>query len=466
MKRSAVLTGLVSVVCVASFSGPADPARSAPKPKVWVSSITPSPAYASNHTLYSVWQSFDCETGCTNLTRSTDGGASWVDLPARRWSGTEVAASNAGGEDVLVSAADDGIQISRDRGLSFDAFESPTGQIDVRPLPGQGLAILISGEEGQHLLEAPEGSVRRVPGTTLKSAQLVFHPAWPRVPRGHPAAFASGSDPATGVPVLQPCDASFSCSGGTTIDTEPGVARLFVSPSFSRDHTMFAAHIRGGLFRSDDGGASFHRVAVTPSDPRRLISTVQAIAFTRDFHATGRRGSVYAGLLEVSGRPGGKGKSSGGVYRSEDGGVTWSKVGGAGDLDRGVTALAVADDRVLGAPLSAFDNPVAPILCSVGLGPWRSSCPPAGSSDGAPAPARGAGGSSSSSRASRESEARGRKGATEERGRHLRAADDTRAIDERDTSSSPTLLAILAGLAIFVVCVRFLARRRDRRAGP
>lgn len=375
MKRLLLLVCLLSLAFSMLVLAWPTSAASAPKSGVWVSSITPSPQYALNHRLYAVQQLLGCKEKCTKLMHSADGGASWRPLPSKGWSGTELLVVELSGEDVLVSMGNEGIQVSADGGLSFDTFRSPTGQLDALATSDEALGALISGDGRQYLLNFPDGELHELAGSDLQSARLSFHPSWPRVPAGQPTAFASGIHPSTGFPVLQRCDASFSCSRSTVIDTKMGLAHLFVSPGFARDQTIFAVHSRGGLLRSSDGGDSFHPVLVAPRGSRQLISTVQTMAFSRDFDAATMRGAAYAGLVSVSGKLGRTGKVTGGVYRSRDGGISWAKLGPESDLDHGATAVAVAGDRVLAAPLGAFDKPVARILCLVEAASWAPSCP-------------------------------------------------------------------------------------------
>ncbi|MFN2586622.1 MAG: WD40/YVTN/BNR-like repeat-containing protein [Actinomycetota bacterium] len=393
------------------------------------------------------------------LFRSTDGGASWTRLAARGWSGTQLVLARGGDEDVLISPGTAGIEVSMDGGLSFETLRAPTGHVDARPLGGGRVAALASGETGQHLLTVPGGGVRAVPGTALENAQLVFHPDWPEVPPGQPSAFASGTDSSTGLPVLQKCDEGFLCSKAAVVDAQPGVAVPFVSPGFANDATIFAAHQRGGLFRSDDGGATFRPVTVVPPDPRRLIWTVPAMAFSRDFDAAAPRGSAYLGLISLSGKPGGSGRLAGGVYRSSDGGRTWRKVGGASDLDRGVTALAVAGDRVLAAPLGAFDRPAAPILCSTGLRSWRTACPVAGPPDEAAASFPAQGGKTSRGRPAGPTDTRGEGHRSREDRRHLDRAGRAAPPDGGSATSIAAVLGGLTALGVALACVRVLRRR-------
>lgn len=445
-----LVTTAAAIVVVLPISGAA---LAAPERRVWVGSVVASTAYAANHTLYSVQRVVDCKSDCTRLMRSDDGGASWRPAAASAWSGASVVAARLGGREVLVSPSQDGIEVSYDGGEAFEAINSPTGAVDVAPSATGGLDVVVSGADGQYLLELPGGDVRKLEGTSLDSAQISFHPSWPEVPEGQPAALASGAHPRTGLPVVQPCDASLTCTGGTAVDTKPGLAPLHLSPRFDRDGIVFAAHIRGGLFRSTDRGRSFRPVRVAPATDKELISTVQSMAFGQ--------ASVFAGVLSVSGKEGGSGRIDGGVYRSDDAGVTWDKVGGASDLDRGVTALAAAGDRVLAAPMSAFAAPAAPVLCSVDLEAWRTSCPavePAGE-PAARSSNEGAGDTSKGGRGEKRAEDRARGGDEQER----RGDGNTRAAgDSSSSSSSPVaVLALLgaAGLAIAAAAMRSLVKR-------
>lgn len=89
---------------------------------------------------------------------------------------------------------------------------------------------------------------------------------------------------------------------------------LALSPAWSSDHTMFAATIKGGVWRSTDGGLTW-----TGSTAGLPGPTVNAIAVSPRF-------TIDHTVLAAT---------SGGLFRSTDGGVTWSL------LDVGLTETAI-----------------------------------------------------------------------------------------------------------------------------
>ena len=94
---------------------------------------------------------------------------------------------------------------------------------------------------------------------------------------------------------------------------------------------MFAGTTRGGLFRSRDGGSSWHQVATARGVPQAKSHlsypyAVVAIAIDPVDPAT-----IYAG------------SSTGGILKSTDGGTTWA-VANAGLTNRRVSAL-IMDPR-------------------------------------------------------------------------------------------------------------------------
>ena len=100
-----------------------------------------------------------------------------------------------------------------------------------------------------------------------------------------------------------------------------------------RPRTMYAALDAGGVYRSDDTGATWTRVSATLP-----ITTALGLAVDRD-------GGLYTGGYDPLGR--------GGVFRSADGGRTWA------DLTEGMTttwvsALALSRSGVLYAGTTAY----------------------------------------------------------------------------------------------------------------
>lgn len=110
------------------------------------------------------------------------------------------------------------------------------------------------------------------------------------------------------------------------LSPEPGPALADVveaSPAFGQDRTIFVAG-RTGLFRSEDGGASWRHLLVG-----EVLSVAVSPAFEQD-------GAVFVGTGQD------------GVIRSEDGGITWSGAN-SGLLDLSALSLALsprfAEDR-------------------------------------------------------------------------------------------------------------------------
>lgn len=384
MARAALLFRVGAACCVALALGSVGLASAAPEARskdrsdsVWILSIKVSQDYEHTRTIYSVRRRRTCERNCRELLRSTDGGRTWEVREARRWAGMAMFVTRLEGEEVLLSSGPAGIQVSRNGGTSFHTYPAPEGRIDVAPERDGGLAILISGTYGRYYLyRLPSRRLMKVTGSRLGQAQLVFHPAYPKVPVGQPHALAAGTDRASDLPVIERCDERFACSGGTVVVPSKDFPRVFPSPSFGRDHTLFVATVQGRFLRSSDAGATFAPVAVTVPAGDQIISTVQALAFSHDFDATERRGRVSVGLLSVSGKPGGAGRVTGGVYTSRDAGASWSKVGRRSQLDAGVTALAAPPDgRLLAAHIDMSRDGRGGILCTTDLRQWRRSCP-------------------------------------------------------------------------------------------
>jgi len=97
-------------------------------------------------------------------------------------------------------------------------------------------------------------------------------------------------------------------------------AAVALSPSFNEDRTLFAG-VSGGVLRSIDGGSSWE-VAVLPTPPPQVTSLAVSPDFARD-------GTLFAGTLED------------GVFRSADRGRSWA-AWNFGLLDLSTLALVVS----------------------------------------------------------------------------------------------------------------------------
>jgi hypothetical protein len=114
-------------------------------------------------------------------------------------------------------------------------------------------------------------------------------------------------------------------------------------------------------------------ITVMAPGPQTLITTITGLAFSHDFDAVDRRGAVYAGVISA-GRAAHGGTLAGGVFRSDDSGTTWTRVGAATDLANGVSALAMAPDGKVFAGTYEFGNGAGGIYCDSGA-TWSRTCP-------------------------------------------------------------------------------------------
>lgn len=316
--------------------------------------------------VFSVETRVHCSTDCTVLARAVPGSGAWEER-SPRWQGTAVAGFihdklGAG----LVASGPDGVRVSRDGGATFATVDSAAGTLRVARRGGATLDVIIGGRERPRRVQLPSGPAADLPATGLDQSELVFHPDYPDVPKGQPTAFAAGIEPSTGLPAVASCDARFVCGPPVVVTPRKDFPRLFVSPRFAEDSTMYAAGVQGGLYRSADGGRTFSQVIVTggQADPKTVTAIVQDLAFSPD-------GTVYVGVVSVVGEVNGDGQIKGGVYRSADG-ASWQRMA-AGPPDGGTTALAVTRSGVLYA--GYLHAPAGGgVVCTEDGATWRDHC--------------------------------------------------------------------------------------------
>ena len=104
---------------------------------------------------------------------------------------------------------------------------------------------------------------------------------------------------------------------------DSGVAQIALSPHFAADRTAYAWIEYEGLYRTEDGGASWQRVA----EERDWY--VQSLALSPDFAADR---TIFVGALD------------GRLYKSTDGGLTWQRLDGLPPGTVWVKALALSPD--------------------------------------------------------------------------------------------------------------------------
>ncbi len=296
------------------------------------------------------------DSDCRVLFHSADGGASWE----------RVVAEGMGEADQLLVApaypddpriyvlGPEGLRLSTDGGASFDPVEEE---------PHDGPAVMAPGFSGddQRILvgSAPgwvydAGAERTTPFTGAALTGSVNHFAFAPDHAESGVLFAGTlvpGPPLTNHARVYRCVFG-TCDEGRALGGLRGSPSLAVSSSFAEDGVVFAWGA-GGLFRSEDGGLSFEATEL----PHR--GGIRAVVDDGE-------GTFYLAAVESDSGPGG-------VFVSEDAGVTWTRVGEETPLAEGVQDLRILDSGdLLAAPVASS----APgILCSSdGGATWQPRC--------------------------------------------------------------------------------------------
>jgi photosystem II stability/assembly factor-like uncharacterized protein len=187
------------------------------------------------------------------------------------------------------------------------------------------LAVLLGGSTGPVGGAGP--ALLGEPGEGMAAARSA----------GTTGVYAAALRQAAGVPA-SPLSSLHGWQGRDPLPLGGRVTDLALAP----DGTVYAASASGGLWASRDRGAS-----LAPAWPADATPAVGAVAVTAD-------GVVLAGTGEANGGGGSLTYGGDGVFRSEDGGATWSPSGLAGSgtvadievhpTDPGVVWLAAGGD--------------------------------------------------------------------------------------------------------------------------
>jgi RNA polymerase sigma-70 factor (ECF subfamily) len=285
-----------------------NPGKDATPEDTQFTSIAPSPNYENDHTLVAAGRVTCAGSPCTVLFVSHDGGETWTRREGRNFRGqTILLPPNYPADSRIFAMGPAGLQASTNDGASFkvvlplagDAAMSPQfDHNDPRILIG---ATVVTEYWANRDLAKPATLVGPA-GTWLTVA---FSPAY----ASDQTVFVGGIRPdAAGVmrPTVNRCAASICSSSAFDLGSDAPWIRP--SPEFARDAHVYAftAH---ALFRSVDRGMTW-RGAIPSFADRGSIRDVLA---ARGGGGLAVFAAVQSGLKDV-----------GGVYRSTDGGVTWT----------------------------------------------------------------------------------------------------------------------------------------------
>ncbi|HBY92507.1 MAG: hypothetical protein M5U01_29015 [Ardenticatenaceae bacterium] len=132
--------------------------------------------------------------------------------------------------------------------------------------------------------------------------------------RGRPETMLAAS---LGGGVWKTTDGGLHWTAVNTGLNDPDIPSVALSPAFTADNVALAGAKIGGIHRSTDGGQTWSKVYPSPGsiDADRLME-VQAVAFAPDFATSGV--ALAAGANH-------QGNRAAGIFRSADGGLSWSK---------------------------------------------------------------------------------------------------------------------------------------------
>jgi len=319
-----------------------------------------------------------CGSGCQEqLWASHDGGHSWIRPKATGWSGGHIViATDARGHDTLFSQAKNDIERSDDGGDTWTAVGSVGGVPAPMPSYAKDASVAVAGSK-DYLLQG--ASTKSVPGSAgaMYDNGFAFSPGGD----GGAAPLLSGISTSGNTPAIERCDSHLRCSGMTQLTgtkATSGAPNLFPSTTFGQDGVAFA-QTTDGVYKSTDGGHSFLKLAV--GVPTATSTAISMMALAPSYSETGGVKTAYAGVLQLV--PGAQHpQTSGGLYRTTDGGATWIALDSpGGPFDQGAFSVAVAPDgRIFASNLTMKGQ--AGLYCSTdGGSTWQATCPSVGHGD-------------------------------------------------------------------------------------
>jgi hypothetical protein len=252
---------------------------------------------------------------------------------------------------------------------------------------------------------------------------------------------------------------------------------LYLSDDYAEHGSVFA-DTPMGIQKSVDGGATFTPLAVAPADGA-TVSATPMMALANGYREAGPVRTAYAAVYQAFNTGNGQSRTGGGVYRTVDGGSTWTPLATSGPFGGGALALAAAPDGRLFGGYAALTGDYGLVCSSDGGTTWQASCSPVGThARSATAPGASTGSCSAGTCAGSASSANGQAGAgadagtspgtrrTAEGGSGIGSGVGSSAVARTGLSTShPWTYVLLAAAALLgAVAVGPPARRLLRRA--
>jgi RNA polymerase sigma factor (sigma-70 family) len=318
--------------------------------------VEPSPNYAQDHTLFMLGTDGCQPPPCSHLFQSTDGGATWSQLPGIGLDATTlVLPANAYAQGHFYANGVSGLQMTADGGKHFVTIAPMAAFVAAAPATSdfnvvisnqavwrlQSVAPVLVSTFGDPYAEAGGQAVFvHAPGGDEMLQPVVLNPLY-----GSPPSEIMRCSPLCGNPVQLP----FSTGG----------IQITASPDEAVDHTIFVASTGFALGVSHDDGRSFTAVA------QLALQRLVAIPGLSGPRLVSLMGGSYPARLEVS----------------DDGGRTWTLAGidprlGATDV---LTVTSVPGNGLIAAIQRRYDgNRYIDFVCSSDGMAWSSCSSSAG----------------------------------------------------------------------------------------
>jgi len=327
------------------------PTRGATPEDTQFTSVTPSPNYQQDHTLFATGRVPCTQTFCTAMFVSTDGGTNWKQRRSLHLTGTSLLLPPTYPMDQRIFAmGPSGLQVSNDDAQSFVLAAPIQGDAAISPLFGHGDSRILIGTSVLTEYWADKRVVKpaAVAGPVGTWTSIAFSPSYAK----DGTVFVGGVSPdASGVlrPTINRCT---SVCNTVTLGLDADTPWIRPSPTFAIDHTVYAFTTHA-FYRSVDAGQTF--TARTPS--------FGGGSFVRDVFVS-PSGALYAAVQSTS-------KTARSMWRSSDAGRTWQpiRVSLKSFVHGAVAVLELRDGRLLAI---AADTGLA---CSRNAGrSWSSRC--------------------------------------------------------------------------------------------